>query len=255
MSHSAEACVGSSHPVSHLFDHLVDSRSSKFRLGESSSSITRVAEPSLLEQNGWSHRGPLDVNGWGKEFDEFDNRSSDWKKGAARSVTSEKQQSSDLQTLQPPSNFLADQWTREMVEGEVEEEEYSTEWGDEAFTIQYLKSHPPLPQPPQPQAHLHPPRSHLAASSLIDEFLTSSSVGSNDLKSFYEAIEEAEASYWDSAPKSRPDWNWDLVFRRVSDLEEGNAHVGGEPADPSEISKRRLRLLLAQLAGSTSGTN
>ncbi|KNC96096.1 uncharacterized protein SPPG_08482 [Spizellomyces punctatus DAOM BR117] len=250
MSRSADACVGSSHAVAHLFDHLVDSGSSKFRLGESSSSIARVAEPPLLEQNGWSHRGRLDVNGWGKEFEEFDNGNTDWKKGAARPVPSEERQS-----LQPPSNFLADQWTREMVEEEEEEEEYSTEWGDEAFTIQYLKSHPPPPQPPQPQLHLHPPRSDLTASSLIDEFLTSPSVGSNDLKSFYEAIEEAEASYWDSAPKSRPEWNWDLVFRRVSELEEGNAHLGGEPADASEISKRRLRLLLAQLTGSTSAAS
>ncbi|KAJ3183858.1 hypothetical protein HDU87_005974 [Geranomyces variabilis] len=125
------------------------------------------------------------------------------------------------------------------------EDEFSSEWSNEAFTARQVAFVAPQQQ--------QPPRATPLTADWAREFAAAS-----------EHIADAEA-HWLAAVGARNEWNWATVFQRApaapadEEAEDGPASSIDTEAERRQrkaellaaASKRRLRMLLAQLTGSS----
>ncbi|KAJ3174172.1 hypothetical protein HDU88_000140 [Geranomyces variabilis] len=126
-----------------------------------------------------------------------------------------------------------------------DEDEFSSEWSNEAFTARQLAFVSPQQQ--------QPPRAAPLTADWAREFAAAT-----------EHIADAEA-HWLDAVGARNEWNWATVFQRPpaaptdEEAEDGPASELKSETERRQrraellaaASKRRLRMLLAQLAGSS----
>ncbi|KAI8908678.1 hypothetical protein DFJ77DRAFT_126139 [Powellomyces hirtus] len=226
-------------PVSRLLTHLTDHSSVPIPHDTSSSSTPAFPLAGRLRTGGKSNG----THGWGTAYEEFLGGSS---KSAGNGGHSQYEQEA-----QPNSSPVLQMLPLEPYrDSGLEDDEFSSEWSDEAFTARYLSANAPSSHPHSTRP---PPRTETSNRSKppfpVGLGPTSEThPWASEFSAFVDTLGDAELFYLDALGK-RSDWNWAKVFQ-APPTENGQDTSSEEArAVLAEVSKRRLQMLLAQLSG------